>query len=76
MFDASEAGVIPSDQLGNLLRAMGQCPTNKEVEDMVADCAVSGELSSTIFHVFGKIFMSYLSCSTNFKTVNAFTHHL
>ena len=43
MFDANEAGVIPTDQFGNMLRAMGQSPSNKEIEDMVADCSVSGK---------------------------------
>ena len=40
MFDATEQEVIPADQLGNLLRTMGQSPTNKEIEDMLADCSV------------------------------------
>ena len=41
MFDTNDSGVLPSSQFGNMLRAMGQSPSNKEIEDMIADCTIN-----------------------------------
>ncbi len=42
MFDANGDAVVASAQLGNILRTIGQSPTEKEVADLQAECDKEG----------------------------------
>lgn len=45
LFDKKGTGAIPRDVLGDLLRALGQNPTQAEVADIVAKAPREGEIS-------------------------------
>ena len=54
LFDKKGTGAVPRETLGDLLRALGQNPTQAEVADVVANAPRDGELGSAnyrlIFH--------------------------
>ncbi|EDW16097.1 calmodulin-related protein 97A [Drosophila mojavensis] len=43
LFDKENSGVINSRQLGNLMRSLGQNPTDIELKDMLNDVDVTGK---------------------------------
>lgn len=49
LFDKKGTGAVPRETLGDLLRALGQNPTQAEVADLVAGAPREGE--QRVFHL-------------------------
>ncbi|CAD5118207.1 DgyrCDS6930 [Dimorphilus gyrociliatus] len=50
LFDREGRGSIPIDQLGEMVRALRQCPTQKEVGELIREfCGNKGEFSLSTF---------------------------
>ena len=43
MFDKSGDGTIPLDTIGDAFRALGQAPTNAEIQTMMDKCQCNGK---------------------------------
>lgn len=56
LFDKKGVGAVPREVLGDLLRALGQNPTQSEVADIVAAAPRDGELH----FVYNKGFPAYI----------------
>lgn len=74
LFDKKGTGAVPRETLGDLLRALGQNPTQAEVADIVAGAPREGKcvLAScsshlTFFAVDYKTFLTILNRSDGFK---------
>merc|ERR1719238_1115085 len=37
LFDTDKDGLVPKSMVGVIIRAMGKCPTNAELDEMLAD---------------------------------------
>ncbi len=65
-FDKDHNGTIPAEQLGTILRALRQTPTDIEVEELIQD---ADQDSETIYH-YSQILISANHC---FKHIYSFT---
>ncbi|KAJ2726815.1 myosin II light chain [Coemansia sp. Benny D115] len=57
LFDRTGGGSIPPSSLGTLLRALGQNPTEAEVQELIGDVDGSDENKSISFNSFVEIVM-------------------
>ena len=53
LFDKKGTGAVPREVLGDLLRALGQNPTQAEVADIVAGAPRDGECFCAVLGVWG-----------------------
>ena len=86
MYDKKGTGAIPREQLGDILRALGQNPTQAEVADIVASAPREGKgflqsyaalKSNTPIAVDYKTFLTILNRPDGFKpagTAGAYFH--
>lgn len=52
MFDKDGDGTVSTEELGEVMRSMGQNPTEKELMDMIAEVDVDGTRRiSNIFYI-------------------------
>ena len=45
MFDQDGDGSITFDELGTVMRSLGQCPTRQELRDMIQEVDIDGKVS-------------------------------
>ncbi|KAI0276256.1 hypothetical protein BGY98DRAFT_919598, partial [Russula aff. rugulosa BPL654] len=67
LFDKKGTGAVPRETLGDLLRALGQNPTQAEVADIVASAPREGNSHLTFFAVDYKTFLTILNRPDGFK---------
>ena len=48
MFDQDGDGAITFDELGTVMRSLGQCPTRQEIKDMIQEVDIDGNVSNYI----------------------------
>lgn len=62
MFDKDGDGTVSTEELGEVMRSMGQNPTEKELMDMIAEVDVDGtcikleESENLLFLIWEKLF--------------------
>lgn len=74
MFDKDGDGTVSTEELGEVMRSMGQNPTEKELMDMIAEVDVDGtcikleESENLLFLIWEKLFYFYFYFFRGFKT--------